>query len=52
MGARFDPNIISLFEAWTTPGKGGSKAARESIARGERIFNNHDVHHRGSSRPQ
>jgi hypothetical protein len=41
-GTPFDPNIFSLFEAWTTPGKGGSKAVREireSIARGEQIFN-------------
>lgn len=43
MGTPFDSNIFKLFEAWTTPGKSGSKTARdlrESIARGEQIFNN------------
>jgi hypothetical protein len=40
MGTPFDPNIFNLFEAWAnTPGKGASQAARESIARGEEIFN-------------
>lgn len=35
----FDPNIFSLFEGWTNSTHGPSKATRESIARGERIFN-------------
>ena len=35
----FDPNIFNLFEEWENPGRGGSRATRESIARGERIFN-------------
>jgi cytochrome c peroxidase len=38
MGTPFDPNIFNLFEAWTTPGKGGARAVRESIERGEQIF--------------
>jgi len=38
-GTPFDPNIFDLFEAWTTPGKDGSRAFRESIERGERVFN-------------
>jgi cytochrome c peroxidase len=39
MQTAFDANIFNLFEVWTNPAKGASKAARESIARGERIFN-------------
>jgi cytochrome c peroxidase len=41
-GTPFDPNIFNRFEAWTNPAKDGSKAVRElrqSIARGEQIFN-------------
>ncbi len=38
-GLPFDPNIFNLFEQWENPGRGGSRAIRESIARGERIFN-------------
>jgi cytochrome c peroxidase len=40
MGTPFDSNIFNLFEAWATDAvRGASRAARESIARGERIFN-------------
>jgi cytochrome c peroxidase len=39
METPFDSNIFNLFERWASPGKGGSNTARESIARGELIFN-------------
>jgi cytochrome c peroxidase len=40
MGTPFDPAIFNLFAAWlSSQGKGGSKTAQESIARGEQIFN-------------
>jgi cytochrome c peroxidase len=40
LGTPFEENIFNLFDAWAAaPGKGALKAARESIARGERIFN-------------
>jgi cytochrome c peroxidase len=39
-GTAFSSNIFDLFAAWADlPGKGGVSADRESIARGEAIFN-------------
>jgi len=39
-GAPFDPNIFNLFQAWSSlPGKGGINKDRESVARGETVFN-------------
>ena len=39
-GAPFDPNIFNLFQAWSSlPGGGGVNKDRESVARGETLFN-------------
>jgi cytochrome c peroxidase len=39
-GAPFDPKIFNLFKAWSSlPGKGGVNKDRESVARGETLFN-------------
>ncbi|HWE75945.1 MAG TPA: hypothetical protein VG328_22485 [Stellaceae bacterium] len=39
-GTPFTSNIFNLFGAWDNlPGNGGVQAARESVARGEALFN-------------
>jgi cytochrome c peroxidase len=39
-GAPFNPNIFNLFQPWSSlPGTGGVNKDRESVARGEALFN-------------
>ena len=39
-GAPFTPNVFNLFQAWSSlPGAGGLNKDRESVARGETLFN-------------
>ena len=39
-GAPFNPNIFNIFQAWSSlPGTGGVNKDRESVARGEALFN-------------
>ena len=39
-GQNFNPNIFNLFQVWTSPpGNGAVKIDRESVARGETVFN-------------
>ena len=36
----FNPNVFNLYQAWSNlPGKGGINVDRESVARGETVFN-------------
>jgi cytochrome c peroxidase len=45
-GEAFDPNVFSLFDAWSTlprPAKGSVIEARRAIARGQAIFNTRPI---------
>jgi cytochrome c peroxidase len=42
--AAFDPNVFGMYKEWNEAGYHDSKAkARQSVARGEQIFNNHPI---------
>ena len=44
MGTAFDPSAMTMFDAWLTkPGNGAPGWARASIARGEVVFNTHQI---------
>jgi cytochrome c peroxidase len=38
-GAPFNPNAFTIFENWTDPSHSAHEEARESVARGEKLFN-------------
>ena len=43
-GAPFTPNVFNLFQAWSSlPGAGGLNKDRESVARGETLFNTTEI---------
>jgi cytochrome c peroxidase len=43
-GAAFDPNAFTIYKEWSNPGDHDSRAAvRQSVARGEKIFNTRPI---------
>ncbi|HWX56363.1 MAG TPA: hypothetical protein VN176_17370 [Verrucomicrobiae bacterium] len=38
-GATFNPDVFTIFQNWTDPSRPAHDDARESVARGERLFN-------------
>jgi cytochrome c peroxidase len=47
-GAKFSPNIFNLFQGWSSlPGQGGPNIDRESVARGENVFNTTQINIKG-----